>query len=196
MNAGEVVHIRVSPQDVMTAIDIIDLSQLNTLGMSLASVVKWAMVFAFESLRRNGTVPERTGFEYEQMVRRFSASRASKAAVGQALSMMEAQLQASDRGMKLPDGLAISQLFSGQLTEDESDNEIVVPPAVKMKVPYIQVDIIAITHRLQNHDVNVTAQERAKWLMYAPGRGGAELFMTKDEIVEAEGLIRDRKSVV
>lgn len=68
MRPSVVVHIRVGTEDVMAAIDIVKNSGMATAGMSLAMVIKLAFSAAMESLRAQGVVPQRDGWEYTDMV--------------------------------------------------------------------------------------------------------------------------------
>lgn len=71
MKAGEVVKIRVSPKDVMTAIDLVQGAGLVVTGMSLAEVVRLAMSGLMQRARETGAAPNRDGFEYMQMLAPF-----------------------------------------------------------------------------------------------------------------------------
>lgn len=71
MNYGEVIRIRVSPQDVMAAIDIVDELGLYIHGMSLSQCVSVALKAVFESCRHTKLIPTRDGFEYSAMLSRY-----------------------------------------------------------------------------------------------------------------------------
>jgi hypothetical protein len=184
--AGEVVHIRVSPEDIMTAIDIIDKSGMQTMGMSLAMVVKWAMSFAFEATRASGAMPRRDGFEYSEMIKRFLGSRnlsvmAAKQVTSRELIIGEMQAQASDKHVEdlgLMD--KAQEFFSG----------LDVPKHVRLHVPFVHEDVVNVTTRLMTKDVNLNEVDRAKWLLYAPARTAAAHYMSEQDIQQAEQLIR------
>jgi hypothetical protein len=66
-----VLHIRLNPEDVMGCIDIIKQAGVNTTGMSLAMVVRLAISAFLEGARQNGTIHQRDGFEYQEMINPF-----------------------------------------------------------------------------------------------------------------------------
>ena len=74
MKSGEVVHIRVNPEDVMGCIDICKASNVYTSGMSLAQVVRLTLSGLLESARAAELIPRRDGFEYSTMVQPIIAS--------------------------------------------------------------------------------------------------------------------------
>ena len=68
MKVGEVVHIRLNPEDVLGCIDVCETSHVLTPGMSLAMVVRLALSGLLESARAAELIPRREGYEYHQMV--------------------------------------------------------------------------------------------------------------------------------
>jgi len=71
MKAGEVVSIRVNPEDVMSCIDICLVAGIYVKGMSLAQVVRTALSGLLEGARTGNVVPHRDGFEYSEMIAKF-----------------------------------------------------------------------------------------------------------------------------
>lgn len=67
MRAGDVVRIRVNTEDVMSCIDLVEQSGVQTAGMSLAMYVRLALSALLQAARQEGIVPSRTGFEYQEM---------------------------------------------------------------------------------------------------------------------------------
>ena len=72
---GEVVRIRVSPPDVMAAIDVVDTLGLYIHGMSLSQCISVALKVTLESCRHSKLIETREGWEYVQMLKRFPQSR-------------------------------------------------------------------------------------------------------------------------
>jgi len=55
----------------MAAVDVVRKLGLVTSGISFAQVVSLALSAALESLRRNGTLPTREGFEFSELLQPF-----------------------------------------------------------------------------------------------------------------------------
>lgn len=194
MKYGEVVSVRLSPEDVMAAVDIVRNSPAYTPGMGLAQVVKWAMVYAFEALRQSGAVPRRDGFEYAEMVKPFKqdskVSRQRRGAVGYGMQLVERQSHALDTPLKLPTQLEPQpQQEEFNTDTDEQDNGLVIPQQVRVLAPCGPNDVRVISSRLIDRDENLTVEERAKWLLYSPARAAAYVYMSEAQVHEAEALI-------
>ena len=87
MKAGRVVSIRVNPRDCLAAIDTLEKIGLRVKGMSFAQVVSIAFSSAMESFRQNGIVPDRDGFEFNEMMQQFPADSRRK---GRAIAITKA----------------------------------------------------------------------------------------------------------
>ncbi len=70
-SVGQVITMRVNPTDIMSCIDLVELSGMKVSGMSLALAVKLALAGCLQAARENKTIPERTGFEYAQLVESY-----------------------------------------------------------------------------------------------------------------------------
>lgn len=82
MRAGQVVRIRVNPKDCMSAIDILAKAGVPTEGISFSAIVSLAFSAITEGLRKQGTIPDRDGFEYTQMMQPFlRGAQGSKLAI-------------------------------------------------------------------------------------------------------------------
>lgn len=96
MKAGPTPHIRMSPQDAMACIDIVEKVGVSTTGMSFAMVAKIALTSLIESARQNGLIPKRDGWEYGEMMKRFgeltSGSRAAKLQMNALVQGMGAEM--------------------------------------------------------------------------------------------------------
>ena len=68
MKSGEVVHIRLNPEDVMGCIDVCKTARVYIDGMSLAQVARLALSGLLEAARKHEVIPRREGFEYAAMV--------------------------------------------------------------------------------------------------------------------------------
>ena len=80
MKPGQVVHVRISPQDCLACVDIVKAIGINTTNMSFALVVKIALASCLESMRQNNVIPKRTGFEFTDMMAPFKEFRAQRQA--------------------------------------------------------------------------------------------------------------------
>lgn len=65
---GKVVYIRVNPNDCMTCIDVCQKVKTITTGMSFAQLVSFALATLCRTVRDDGAVPKRSGFEYAEMM--------------------------------------------------------------------------------------------------------------------------------
>lgn len=72
MKAGRVVYIRVNPKDCMSCIDVCQKVATVTKGMSYAQLVSMALATLLETMRANHVIPNRDGFEYNEMMQPWS----------------------------------------------------------------------------------------------------------------------------
>lgn len=68
---GAVVSIRVNPTDCMAIVDLLKQNDMIVKGQSFSSMVSLALSALLEGARVNGVVPERSGFEFNELVRPF-----------------------------------------------------------------------------------------------------------------------------
>src|SRR5258708_28760834 len=68
MKSGEIVHIRLNPEDVMGCIDVCKTARVYIDGMSLAQVARLALSGLLEAARKHEVIPRREGVEYAAMV--------------------------------------------------------------------------------------------------------------------------------
>lgn len=78
MRIGVVASVRLSPTDTMSAVDIVTQAKAFFPGMSISGAVALAVSIAFETLRKQGSIPVREGFEYASMVEPFSQKKNTK----------------------------------------------------------------------------------------------------------------------
>lgn len=99
MVPGEVVKVRVRPLDVLGCIDVCRKAGYSPApGTSLAQIVKSALVILLGSARAANSIPERSGFEYAQMVEPYKqASHGRKVQMGHILGLAEFGAAAADR---------------------------------------------------------------------------------------------------
>lgn len=81
MKVGRVVYIRVNPKDCMSCIDVCQKVGTVTTGMSFAQLVSLALSSLLETVRRDGAIPTRGGFEYSQMLQPWSGGGNTKTTV-------------------------------------------------------------------------------------------------------------------
>lgn len=81
MKHGLVIQFRLNPEDVMSCIDVLDVSGIPQNNMSLPMVCRLVLSSYLQGSRDRGMIPKREGYEYTAMVERFSnISVASKIA--------------------------------------------------------------------------------------------------------------------
>lgn len=78
MKAGEAMSIRLSPEDIMTCIDVVKGAGINTYGMSLAQACKLGLAALCEGARAAGIAPRRDGFDYTAMTQPFKGHKQAK----------------------------------------------------------------------------------------------------------------------
>lgn len=76
---GQVARIRVSPSDFLSVVDVVDALGMRQPGMSFSSMVSIALSSCLEGLRQNGTIPEREGFEFNEVRATVMVPRNKKA---------------------------------------------------------------------------------------------------------------------
>ena len=92
-----VVQFRLNTEDVMGCIDVLNLSDINKDGMSMAMVCRLVLSSFLQGARDKGMIPKREGYEYTDMVAQFSkASHGKKIALTNNLFAVEAKNQMSD----------------------------------------------------------------------------------------------------
>lgn len=98
MKNGIVITMRFNPQDVMGLIDIVDKSGAYYPGMSMSQCAKVAITGMLEAYRRAGTISARDGFEFTEMVRRFTnVAYSRKRAVTETMEATEVARQIIDK---------------------------------------------------------------------------------------------------
>lgn len=68
MRAGQVVRLRVNPKDCVSVLDVMSKSGIDISKMSYSSIVSLALSAMLQGLRNGGTIPDRDGFEYQEMM--------------------------------------------------------------------------------------------------------------------------------
>lgn len=71
MIPGRVVRIRVNPTDCMAVLDVIEKLGLTPDRLSFDQAVRITLSSLLESVRKNGIIPTRDGFEYSDMMQSF-----------------------------------------------------------------------------------------------------------------------------
>ena len=78
MKPGKVLTLRVRPEDILTAFDIVAQTGAAPQNYSLATIVNSALGISFATLRKLNLVPEREGFEYNEVLNSWNAARAAR----------------------------------------------------------------------------------------------------------------------
>lgn len=158
MRPTTVVHVRVSTEDIMSAIDVVRKGGMQTEGMSLALVVKLAFSGAMEALREQGVVPRREGWEYGEMIAPFVRNTmARKVAIGQAYAEADMQRASVDMPAVRPNVSAMRPRPSSGADEAP---ELNMQSVRKKAQAYLRHQELAF--RLKNEPDNVTAEEHAE----------------------------------
>lgn len=191
---GESFSIRLDSEDIMSCIDAMELSGTGVPGMGLSQAVKWGLVAMAATLRKQGILPERDGFDYARMIEKFrNPAMAVRVKVGINLAAMEVPLKQSTRSVAIPVDSDQSNNLDNILNEtdeDVGDNlPYVVPPDVKINIPCGMQELNVISKRLGSNDINISQEEVAKWLLYSPARTFASNFMSPQQLSKAEDLI-------
>lgn len=114
MSPGEKVCMRVKPRELMACADVLRVAGVDIQGVSLSSLVRLALNVLVESAIKEKRIPDRTGFEYNELLTPFKrANIRTKVQVGQTIALGELHRAAAD----LPN--ALGSLPDGQLTNDE-----------------------------------------------------------------------------
>ena len=71
---GPVVRLRVRPRDVVSVSDIVEMVGMYKPGMSLSQAVAVALAAALETLRQAHIIPDRSGVEYQEVVRKYTTT--------------------------------------------------------------------------------------------------------------------------
>lgn len=80
MKHGAVVQFRLSTEDIMSCIDILNDANISKDGMSLGMVCKLVLSSYLETCRKSNSIPTRDGFEYLNMITPFvNVSQVKKA---------------------------------------------------------------------------------------------------------------------
>lgn len=94
---GVVVQFRLNPEDIMSCIDVINLSNISKEGMSIAMVCRLVLSSYLHGSREKGMIPKRDGYEYTAMIQRFTkANHARKVDLTNTIFQIEASQRASD----------------------------------------------------------------------------------------------------
>lgn len=78
MRAGKVVQIRLNPKDCMSVVDVLDVAGINIKDLSYAQAVSLAMGSILAGLREAGTIPDRDGFEYSEVMAPWDSGRSKR----------------------------------------------------------------------------------------------------------------------
>ena len=123
LTTGKTVHIRLSTEDIMGCIDVVEASNVQVPGMSLALVVRLALSGLLEAARVQGSIPKRDGFEYEEMISRYGGSKAIKVKISNTMYAQNQQREAAD----IPPirSTVVSRLSSETRSDDQAlDDEL------------------------------------------------------------------------
>ena len=115
---GETFRIRVSPRDIMAAIDVCKNTKAFMPGMSLAQVISYAFRISMEALRLSRDVPTRDGFEYTDMLSEFPDRRTVDSGRARSLLITDTIEQAVASG-NVPVAIRHDRRIAGQARYEE-----------------------------------------------------------------------------
>lgn len=78
MRPGKVVTIRINPKDCMGILDVLELSNQRIPGASFPVMASLTLSSLLETMRQNGIIPTRDGFEFDGMMREFIEPKRTK----------------------------------------------------------------------------------------------------------------------
>lgn len=97
MRPGRVVTLRVNPKDCLSILDILDKAELYIPRMGFSAAVSLALSSMLEAYRQGGHIPVRDGFEYGDMMSRFSdhpkVDRVRKLAITEVIHKLGSEAQ-------------------------------------------------------------------------------------------------------
>jgi len=112
MKPGIVVNIRVNPRDCMTVADLASRDKLAVEGMSFSSAVSLVFSALCQAAREMGAAPERSGFEFSEMMKMFSGTdRQRKLDITNAVTNAGSEFKV--RAINMPLGSAIKRFNEG-----------------------------------------------------------------------------------
>jgi hypothetical protein len=75
MKPGQIARVRVNPTDCMAVVDVIKTAGVYVPGMSFSSAVSLALSSLLQTMKDHGIIPDRTGFEYGEIMSAFAQGR-------------------------------------------------------------------------------------------------------------------------
>lgn len=97
MRPSKTLSIRIRPSDFMAALDILEKCNVSYYNTSMAQVIHLAMGIAFNTMRQTGIIPERDGFEYNEMLTRWKKQQHDWTAAPLVEEETRSLLQENDR---------------------------------------------------------------------------------------------------
>lgn len=78
LKAGVVVSIRVNPKDCMSIVDVMGKTGLISPGMSFSAMCSLTLSSLLETMRQQGHIPTRSGFEFTELVGPYMTGKNTK----------------------------------------------------------------------------------------------------------------------
>lgn len=86
LKAGLVISLRINPKDCMSVVDVLAKTGMIVPGMSFSAMTALALSSLLETMRQQGHIPTRSGFEFTEMMTPYLDGRhARKVAAAKAL---------------------------------------------------------------------------------------------------------------
>lgn len=161
LKGGVIVTLRLNPQDVMAAIDIVDKAGMHFPGMSISQCVKIALEGMFQASRNANAIPVRDGFEYEDMISRFTGIRQGRklevTRIMEAASVSRAVFDKPHALVQIPTS-ALRGRPAAELADDEFDQLVIRKASL-----HRQIEELEFKQRADPH--NFDASEQASLLL-------------------------------
>lgn len=78
LKAGVVVSLRVNPKDCMSVVDVMGRTGLISPGMSFSAMCSLTLSSLLETMRQQGHLPDRSGFEFSELVGPYMTGKNTK----------------------------------------------------------------------------------------------------------------------
>lgn len=119
LKAGLVISLRINPKDCMSVVDVLAKTGTVIPGMSFSAMTALALSSLLETMRQQGKIPTRDGFEFSEMMAPYlSGKHARKVATAKALEGLGSDFSAP----------VLPRHEAGQLT----------PPPHQLSNPHLQ----------------------------------------------------------
>lgn len=125
MRPGKVVTIRLNPRDCMGVLDVIDKAGLSIEGASFPALVSLALGSLLQTVRDEGVIPDRAGFEYSEMMAPYHGQRSNRRKLEITDTIHKAGSSIRSRGLSKPAGVLDELKEPAQATAGRTEPVVV-----------------------------------------------------------------------